>query len=140
LDDSVLSEIFTVNSTPAALRVTPQHEIKQRSGLFWLTDKILAPYQWLVETVVPGTSQNAVLTIYALSASTGVVPVFYIFYAIGPFAGFLLLFVITFITGVISWMLCQAADHFNAHTCEEIALKSYGPNLATYTSVMMIGA
>jgi amino acid permease len=48
------------------------------------------------------------------------------------------MFSVAVITGLVSWMLCQAADHYNARTCEEIALKASGPKLAAITSVVMI--
>jgi amino acid permease len=97
-------------------------------------------FNWFIQTLEPGTSQNAVLTIYALSACTGVLPVFFIIYANGAFVGFLLLLGVAVITGVVSWMLSQAAEHYNARTCEEIALRASGPKLAAFTSVVMICA
>jgi len=108
---------------------------KQQVGVL---NPISMPLQWLTQSLVPGTSQNAVLTIYALSACTGVVPVFYVIYANGVFLGFALLLGVTIITGLVSWMLCQSADYYNAGTCEEIALRAYGPRLAAFTSVVMI--
>lgn len=97
-------------------------------------------FNWFVQTLEPGTTQNAVLTIYALSACTGVLPVFYIIYANGALIGFILLLGTAAITGVVSWMLSQAADYYNARTCEEIALRASGPRLAAITSVVMICA
>ena len=35
-------------------------------------------------------------------------------------------------------MLCESADHFNATSCEEIALKAFGPRVAAFSSVMMM--
>ena len=95
-------------------------------------------FDWFVQALEPGTTQNAVLTIYALSACTGVLPVFYIIYANGALIGFLLLLSTAAITGVVSWMLSQAAEHYNARTCEEIALRASGPKMAAITSVVMV--
>jgi len=67
-----------------------------------------------------------------------VVPVFYIIYANGALLGFFLLLGVTATTAIVSWMLCQVADYYQARSCEEIALKASGPKLAAFTSIVMI--
>ena len=42
------------------------------------------------------------------------------------------------LTGIVSWMLVQTADYFNARQYEEIALKAFGTKMVNFTSVMMV--
>ena len=132
---SLINGSYSVNSTPASIQ---RHSEKGDTEIMTPSSFFQNVYYWFAQALEPGTTQNAVLTIYALSACTGVVPVFFVIYANGALLGFLLLLGVAVTTGFVAWMLCQAADHFNARSCEEIALRASGPKLAAFTSVVMI--
>jgi amino acid permease len=63
---------------------------------------------------------------------------FYIFYATGLIIGCLLLIGGVLMTASVSWTIIRCADHFESKIFEDIALKTYGPNMAKFTSVVMI--
>jgi hypothetical protein len=63
---------------------------------------------------------------------------YYIFYAVGLYFGLGIIAVGIVIALSISWSLVRCADHFRADIYEDIALRAFGPRLASLTSVLMI--
>jgi len=92
----------------------------------------------LLNAIESGTSENAIFTCLAIGVNAGALPAFYVFYANGLLVGSIILIAGIYVTAISCWMLFQCAAHYNAGTCEEIALKAYGKNASVITSVLMI--
>ena len=85
-----------------------------------------------------GTIKSSIFSIVILCLGSGTLTFPFIFYANGIYLGFGLILFGASISVFSGWLIVQCAEELGARRYEDIALKLYGRNMATFTSVMML--
>ena len=85
-----------------------------------------------------GTIKSSIFSIVILCLGSGTLTFPYIFYANGVYLGLGLILFGATISVFAGWLIVQCAEECGARRYEDIALKLYGRNMATFTSLMML--
>ena len=85
-----------------------------------------------------GTIKSSIFSIVILCLGSGTLTFPYIFYANGVYLGLGLILFGASISVFAGWLIVQCAEECGARRYEDIALKLYGRNMATFTSFMML--
>ena len=85
-----------------------------------------------------GTIKSSIFSIVILCLGSGTLTFPYIFYANGVYLGLGLILFGATISVFAGWLIVQCAEEGGARRYEDIALKLYGRNMATFTSFMML--
>ena len=85
-----------------------------------------------------GTIKSSIFSIVILCLGSGTLTFPYIFYANGVYLGIALILFGSSISVFAGWLIVQCAEECGARRYEDIALKLYGRNMATFTSFMML--
>ena len=68
---------------------------------------------------------------------TGILTVHFIFYANGAILGILFLVLGASATAFVAMLVAECSDHYGAKQLQEIALATYGENMAIFTAIAM---